>query len=202
MQRKKAIFIVSGILLVAIVAFLIVLTADQPASGNLLGYSGPSVSGEGSLAYMRVEGIKQGVIDGGVTDAGREGSHIIYSIDHSIDTPVDMNTGGPSGKPRHQPFVITTQLSSATPKLNQMGTTAEVGTVIITYWRENEQGQDEAYYEVKLENTMLSKIRQYKPLILSTDNDNYGDMVDVSFTYRRITWRDLASGIEYFDDWY
>lgn len=38
MQRKKAILIVSGILLVAIVALLIVLTADQPGSGNLLGY--------------------------------------------------------------------------------------------------------------------------------------------------------------------
>ncbi|NLW11232.1 MAG: type VI secretion system tube protein Hcp [Clostridiaceae bacterium] len=201
MQRKKAILIVSGILLVAIVALLIVLTADQPGSGNLLGYTGPSVSGEGSLAYMRIEGLKQGVVDGGVTDAGREATHAIYSIEHLIEVPIDQNTGMPTGMRRHRPFVVTTQISSGTPLLNQMCTTGEQAKVTIEYWHINAQGQEEKYYEAILDSALVMKISQYKPMVFIPENESYGDMVEISFSYKKITWRHLASGIETYDDW-
>lgn len=66
---------------------------------------------------------------------------------------------------KHSPFVVTTQLSSGSPLLNQMCTTGEQAKVTIEYWHINAQGQEEKYYEVVLEAALVMKISQYKPMV-------------------------------------
>jgi len=131
----------------------------------------------------------------------RGNTHAIYGIEHLIEVPTDQYTGMPTGMRRHRPFVVTTQLSSGTPLLNQMCTTGEQAKVTIEYWHNNAQGQEEKYYEVVLEGALVMKISQYKPMVFLPENENYGDMVEMSFTYTKITWRHLASGIETYDNW-
>ena len=201
MSRKKLFAISGGLVAVLMVVLLIFTTSDMPQFTSFLGYSGAPVSGEGAIAYMSAEGNSQGHIEGDVREPGKENMHAIFKIDHHIEIPKDTHTGLPTGQRIHHPFTVTTQMSSNAPKLYKMCSTGEQGEVIINYWRTDESGREEHYFTIKLENAIAVNVNHYKPTVFLPENEPYGDMIEIAFTYSRITWIDEIDGVEYTDDW-
>ena len=80
------------------------------------------------IAYLTLTSAKQGVIKGGVTAKGREGTIAVTAVSHEITTPVDQVTGAATGKRKHEPITITMVIDQATPKLYQAAVTNETLT--------------------------------------------------------------------------
>ena len=49
-------------------------------------------------AYLKLTGQKQGDIQGGVTQKGREGKIMVIAVSHEIVSPRDANSGQATGK--------------------------------------------------------------------------------------------------------
>src|SRR2546423_14339596 len=68
-------------------------------------------------AYLTLKGQKQGDIKGSVTQKGREGKIMVIAVSHEIISPRDPQSGLPTGKRMHKPFVITKELDKSSPLL-------------------------------------------------------------------------------------
>jgi len=152
--------------------------------------------------YLKLEGKNQGKIEGDCTQKGREKSILVYAIDHTVEIPRDNLTGLPTGQRIHKPFVVTKHVDPASPLLYQACTSGEqMKTWELDYYHINEKGQEELYFQVKLEDAIVVNIHHYKLNTLVEENKQFLDMEDVAFTYSKITWSHKTANKEAEDDW-
>ncbi len=71
----------------------------------------------------------------------------------------------------------------------------------LDYYRINDKGQEELYFQVKLENAIVVAIEHYKPNTLDATQKALPDLEDVAFTYSKITWSHKTANKEAEDDW-
>ena len=153
-------------------------------------------------AYMAVNGKNQGDIKGDCTQSGdKKDKILIYAVDHQVEIPKDTHTGLPTGQRIHHPLTVTKHKDQSSPKLFQLCTKGEQSTVTIDFYRIKDDGTEEKYYTIKLEQAIVVNMREYTPVTFLPDNKPYHDMEDVSFTYSKITWTYNDGNIEYADDW-
>jgi type VI secretion system secreted protein Hcp len=152
--------------------------------------------------HLTLEGEKQGKIEGSCEMQGREGTILVYELQHSVHMPRDLHSGLPTGKRVHDPFTIVKQIDKSSPKLFQALCTGEhMKNVTLKYYRITKQGTEEHYYTTTLEDAIVVSYNPNIPTTLTSTNDSYGHMEVVSFTYKKIkmTWE--PGGIEAEDSW-
>ncbi|MFP4049994.1 MAG: Hcp family type VI secretion system effector [Desulfovermiculus sp.] len=153
-------------------------------------------------AYMKVKGKNQGEIKGDCAQGGdKKDTMLIYQVDHMVEIPKDTHTGLPTGQRIHHPFTVTKHKDQASPKLFNACCNGEQCDVQIDSYRIKDDGTEEKYFTIKLEQAILVNMREYTPLTFLPDNKPYHDMEDVSMTYSKITWTYNDGNIEYTDDW-
>ena len=152
--------------------------------------------------HLTMEGEKQGKIDGSCEMQGREGSILVYELQHNVHMPRDPHSALPTGKRVHVPFTIVKQIDESSPKLFQALCTGEhMKNVTLKFYRITKQGTEEHYYTTTLEDAIVVSYHPNIPTTLTSANDPYGHMEVISFTYKKIkmTWE--PSGIEAEDSW-
>jgi len=144
-------------------------------------------------AYMELVGENQGRIEGSCDIEGREGSIIVYAMEHEISVPTD-SSGLPTGKRIHHPLTITKEIDKSSPKLHQALVTGErLDHVVIKFYRIDPTGVQEHYYTIRLEDGKIISIEPW---------DSQGKKFEnVSFIYQRIIWTWEPEGIEAEDSW-
>jgi len=153
-------------------------------------------------SYLSLTGNNQGDIQGDCRQAGREDTILVYDVQHTIEIPRDTHTGLPTGQRIHHPLTITKHFDNASPKLKQACTSGEKFSMVqLDFYRINEAGKEELYYQIKLENAIIVSIRDYKPMTFIPENKPYHDMEEVSFTYSKIIWAHVTAAVEAEDDW-
>jgi len=153
-------------------------------------------------AYMAVKGNSQGDIKGDCQQGGdKKDKVLVYASDHVVEIPKDTHTGLPTGQRIHHPFSITKHKDPASPKLFKACCTGEQCEVTLDYYRIKDDGTEEKYYTVKMENAIIVSMREYTPMTFLADNKPYHDMEEVAMTYSKITWTYNDGNIEYTDDW-
>lgn len=153
-------------------------------------------------SYMKVTGKSQGEIKGDCPQGGdKKDKVIVYAVDHLVEIPKDTHTGLPTGQRIHHPLAITKHKDQASPKLFQMCSTGEQAEVEFLYYRIKDDGTEENYFKIKLEEAIIVNMREFTPTTFLPDNKPYKDMEEVSFTYSKITWTYTDGNIEYTDDW-
>lgn len=153
-------------------------------------------------SYLTIEGKNQGKIEGDCTQKGREKKILVYAVDHGVEIPRDPHTGLPTGQRIHKPFTITKRIDPASPLLYQACCSGEqTKSWKLEYFRINEKGQEEEYFEVQLENAIIVGIHHFKPNTIDEANKAFFDMEEVSFTYEKITWSHKVANKEAVDDW-
>src|SRR6056297_606972 len=167
------------ILSVVIISFVLIFTN----LGVIEGHAAMS-------SYMEVNNVDvaEGNIEGDVTQLGRENMHSVYAIEHHIEIPRDPHTGLPTGQRIHHPFIVTTNVNQGLPFFYQILTTGSQSTISIDYYRIADNGVEELYFTILLEDAIMVNIQHNKLNILNPDNKPFPDMVSVSFTYSKITW--------------
>ncbi len=153
-------------------------------------------------AYLILAGEKQGVIKGSCKQKGREDTILVQAVEHEVTIPRDPQTGLATGKRVHHPLTIVKAVDRSTPLLFMALTSGEhFKFVEISWYQINEKGQEECYFTTKLEDAIIVAIKSWKKNCLDPSFAQFGDMEEVSFTYRRISWRAVKDGVESEDDW-
>lgn len=156
----------------------------------------PFAEAEAALnAYLKLKGQKQGTIKGGVTKSGREGAIEVLAISHEIVSPRDPQSGLPTGKRQHKPFVITKTLDKSSPLLAKALVDNEtLPTWELQLYQPAAKGGEALAYTIKLTNANIASIR-----IMLDDKGN--PIEEVTFTYQKIEWIWADGGITASDDW-
>lgn len=153
-------------------------------------------------AHLTLTGEKQGKIDGSCELQGREGSIMVYSMEHDIHIPRDPQSGLGSGKRIHGPLTVMKEYDKSSPKLYQALCTGEhMKNVEIKWYRINKNGSEEHYFTHVLEDAIVVSIKPSMVLAFLPENEPYRHMEEVSFTYKKIKWTWEADGIEAEDSW-
>jgi type VI secretion system secreted protein Hcp len=152
--------------------------------------------------HMELEGMKQGKIEGSCDMQGREGTVLVFAMNHDIHIPRDPQTGLGSGKRIHGPLTVVKEYDKASPKLYQALCTGEhMKNVKLKWYRINPQGNEEHYFTHLLEDAIVVEIKPYMPIAFLKENEPYRHMEEVSFTYSKIKWVWEPDGVEAEDSW-
>jgi len=160
---------------------------------------GPGAEADAALnAYLKLKGQKSGEIKGSVTQKGKEGLIGVIAVSHSIVSPRDAQSGLPTGKRQHKPFVFTKEIDKSTPILYQVLVNNENLTdVEFTVYGpppSGKAGQSVVLYTVKLTNANIASIDVITPPTgLPT--------TQITMTYQKIEWTWVDGGITAMDDW-
>ncbi|TIC84373.1 type VI secretion system tube protein TssD [Nocardioides sp. GY 10127] len=143
----------------------------------------------------RCTGAQQGVIKGDTTTKGREGTYAITSLTHGLDVPFDGTSGAATGRLTHEPVVIRTDVSSATPLLLQALTRHELLTsCTFRFWRTDAKGVSRNYFRLDLTDAYLVSYR----LVGRPGGD---DQVVFSLVYGSVQWTWTESGVTTGAEW-
>ncbi|MDR2076893.1 MAG: Hcp family type VI secretion system effector [Desulfovibrio sp.] len=153
-------------------------------------------------AYLGLNGTSQGDIKGDCPQGGdKKDKILVYASDHNVEIPRDTHTGLPTGQRIHHPLTVTKHKDNASPKLFKACCTGEQLTATLDYYRIKNDGTEEKYFTVKLEEAIIVNLREFTPTTFLPDNKPYSDMEEVSFTYSKITWTYNDGNIEFVDNW-
>lgn len=153
-------------------------------------------------AYLTVVAERQNLIRGSVLQKGREGKILVISVSHEIVAPRNPQSGLPTGKRMHKPFVVTKELDRASPLLYQVICTNENLTdVRIEFWTSTPTGQEKQHYTVRLTNANLSAVNFKMANIRNPKLQRLTEYEELSFTYQKIEWTWTEGGLTASDDW-
>lgn len=152
--------------------------------------------------HVEVTGEKQGKIQGSCQMKGREGTIVGLRFQYTASIPTDAQTGMTTGKPRHQPVVITKEFDKSSPKLMKAFVTGEhMKEVRIKFYSIDKAGKEEHYYTITLEDGIIQSVRQYPNVLDPNELLRSRDLEDISFTFKKIKFTWEEGGITSEDTW-
>jgi type VI secretion system secreted protein Hcp len=156
-------------------------------------------------AYMTLKGRVSGDIKGSVTTPGHEGAIRVVAGQHEITSPRDAQTGLPTGKRQHKPFVVTKELDKSTPILYKvLATNESIASLVVKFMAPAPTGPSGATindYTVTLTNASIADITFVMPSTVDATTSKSPELDRVSFTYQKIEWTWTEGGISASDDW-
>ena len=102
----------------------------------------------------------------------------------------------------HKPFIFTAALDKSTPLLYNALTSGEVLTNTEMRWyRTSIAGKQEHFFTMKLEDAIIVNIDAKMPHCQDPATQDFTQLIEVSLSYRKITWSHDVAGTEGSDDW-
>ncbi len=161
-------------------------------------------------AFMRIKGARQGLItskSGTMNSIGGKARHdhedeiIVQGYDDEVINPIDMSSGGATGKRAHKPIKILKQFDGSTPLLLQALCTNETLSITIKWYRISSSGNEEQFFTMEIEGAICSGIERHMANCLDPANHFHEPMEWVSFSYKRISVTHEGMHTTYVDEW-
>ena len=157
-------------------------------------------------AYLQLKGQKQGAIKGSVIQRGQEGKIMVIAVSHEIISPRDPQSGLPTGKRMHKPFIITKELDMSSPLLyNVLVNNENITEWKLQFWapqtKTGGMGQEIQNYTITLTNANIMDIKFVMPNNKHPELSKFTEYEEVAFTYQKIAWTWNQGGISAIDDW-
>ena len=152
-----------------------------------------------AMAYMMIEGIAQGLIEGDAVGFDNGQLHQVFEYSHHTDVPIDPLTNMPVGRTIQRPLTVTIALNHSAPKLYQMVSTGEFGTVEIYFYQYDSHCVKHHYFTVSLENAYFVDVFMTKESVFSGDVHAYPELLTLTIGFDKITWFDVESENTYSD---
>lgn len=140
------------------------------------------------------------IIKGSVDVSGREHSVEFLGLHHSVSMPTDNHSGKITGNRNHLPFLIEKELDFSSAYLYKALTTGEnLKSVELKYYRINDAGYEEEYFNTLLENARVVNVMPVMFDVKNIAKEKFNHMEVVEFRYEKITWHYLDGNIKYTD---
>jgi type VI secretion system secreted protein Hcp len=141
-------------------------------------------------------------IDGSVEDAGREKSVMVLELDHIVEVPVDVKDASATGTRRHGSMKLVCNIDKATPRLMECVCFSKtIPKVKVEYWRTNNDGKQENYYNINLEAVRIVKAEHWFPNVDDAATTTYKDMMTYELRYDKIEWIYTDGNLSFADQW-
>lgn len=112
--------------------------------------------------FMTARGARQGDIQGGVTQRGREGAMQCTGFESALSVPRDSVTGAGTGRRQIEPIKCTKRVDRASPLLLGALLSNEVlSNVTFRFVQRAPTGVETVVYTVVLTNATVASIRQF-----------------------------------------
>ena len=161
--------------------------------------------------YIAIEGKTQGNITAGAFTAesvgniyvqGHEDEMLVQQFDHIVTVPTDPQSGQPSGQRAHRPFKFTVAMNKAVPLLyNALASGEMLPTVELKWYRTSVEGKQEHFFTTALEDATIVNIDCKMPHCQDPSKSDYTQLIEVSMSYRKISWDHTVAGTSGADDW-
>ncbi len=161
-------------------------------------------------AYMSIEGEVQGLITAGATTAdsignerqiGHEDQIIVQAFDHLVTIPRDPQAGLTTGTRIHKPVTFTCTLNKAVPLMYNAMVTGELLPKLEMQWYRVEGAEQVNFFTTSWEDGTIVDIRTRMPHCQDPAMTDFTQLIDVSFSYRKIMWEHVSAGTSASDDW-
>ncbi|WP_367597803.1 Hcp family type VI secretion system effector [Pseudomonas fulva] len=162
-------------------------------------------------AYIAIEGKTQKLITAGAFTSdsvgnifveGHTDQILVQEIKHRVTVPTDPQNGQPTGQRVHKPFTFTCALNKAVPLMYQALVTGEVlPKTVVEWYRTSSEGTQEHFFTTELIDGIIVDINTVLPHAQNQDNANYTQLVEVSMSYRKISWHHKIATTSASDDW-
>jgi type VI secretion system secreted protein Hcp len=153
--------------------------------------------------FIKITGVKQGVIKGESFDAKHKGEIDVESYTWGVKLAYDLATGAAAGKRQHSVLKFVMRSQSATPLLLQATCTNETLKEVVLTCRKA-GGKQEEYMKWKLTN---ARVCQMNHGYLIPDNIIPHDEVSLTFQKIELNYQaqnqdgTLGSALMFSDDW-
>lgn len=161
--------------------------------------------------YLFAQGKTQGNITAGAfTGAsvgntyveGHEDEMLIQEVEHEVTVPTDPQSGQPSGQRAHKPLTVSVALNKSVPLFYNALVSGEILTnVSLKWYRTSIEGKQEHFFTTALTDAVVVDINCEMPHCQQPENSHYKELVEISFSYRKISWDHTISGTSGSDDW-
>jgi type VI secretion system secreted protein Hcp len=143
--------------------------------------------------YIMIKGSKQGQFKGsGKSKSNRIG---VISIDHSIVSPRDPQSGLPTGQRMHKPVVFTVAPADAAEFKLALANGELLPAVQIEFIRPAGAGKVEIYHTIALTDAHVGSV---KPLIGPGSGPK---PIEITLTYTKFVVVNTAGKVQATDDW-
>nr|WP_024966149.1 type VI secretion system tube protein TssD [Pantoea sp. IMH] len=150
--------------------------------------------------YMFMYDDGGNIIKGSVDVSGREHSVEVLGLHHSVSMPTNNFSGKITGNRNHLPFLIEKELDFSSAYLYKALTTGEtLKSVELKYYRINDAGYEEEYFNTLLENARVVNVMPVIFDVKDIAKEEFNHMEVVEFRYEKITWHYLDGNIKYTD---
>ena len=161
-------------------------------------------------AYMSIEGETQGPITAGtftddsvgnIWQAGHEDEILVQAVSHNVTTPIDPQSGQPTGQRVHKPFIFTKIFDKSSPLIYTALCKGEKLTKCEIKWFRIKGSIEEHYFTMQFEDAIVVDIKTYMPNCQDPASASFTHLEDISISYRKITWTHEVAGTSGEDDW-
>jgi type VI secretion system secreted protein Hcp len=156
-----------------------------------------------AIAYVTVQGSKQGNFKGSENVSGKQGSIECIGFSYMVQDALDQASGAPVGKHTHSPVMIVKRLDATTPQFLQAAYTNEsLKSVIIEFTKRSADGKTIVSKTVTLTNAMVSRVSQFGGTTATGQQlQNAGLFEEISLIFQKIEFTDNEAKIGTTDNW-
>jgi type VI secretion system secreted protein Hcp len=141
----------------------------------------------GGAINMTVTSQQQGNIPGSCTTQGKEDTIIVVGLGHEVTVTDPWGGGGATPAAETGLYYVTKYIDKSSPKLYRALCEGDrLTTVELKFYRTDPTGQEEHYYTLRLQDSMIASIRTAFP-----------NIEEIAFSTRRIYWIWTDGPIQY-----
>ncbi|MCM7506577.1 Hcp family type VI secretion system effector [Enterobacter kobei] len=153
-------------------------------------------------AYLWLKDDCGADIRGSVDVQNREGSIEAIEFVHSLTIPTSNNYGNLTGTRIHTPVVFVKEYDSSSPYLYKAVTTGQtLNSAEFKWYRINNAGQEEEYFNTKLENVKVVCVAPVMHNVKNPATEKFNHMESIQLSYEKITWHYKDGNIIHSDSW-
>lgn len=138
--------------------------------------------------YLKLTGANQAKIDGSCKRKEREGDIVISAFSHNIYQPHGGDAGLGNAAIYHEPIQFEKEVDKSSPKLYQALLEKELLEFEFSWFRFDDTGKEQMYYQIKLSQAKIIKASPYTPNAFENHSGHIRFMEKISVMYDKIAW--------------
>ncbi|MDD9195849.1 Hcp family type VI secretion system effector [Aliivibrio sp. S3MY1] len=150
-------------------------------------------------AYLSIESINNGKLSSGCNTCLSMGNSYQSNHEDEITVLSFSHSVAYDNGSKHAPVQIVKKIDKSSPVLSQACSDGDELKCKLHFYRPNEKGGIELFYEIELTGALIRSLVTHMPHVIDFNGDDMQETLSIS--YRDIRWRHVAANTIAFSSW-